>query len=61
MSLREAIRRSGQADLMSTWTRSSWGADDYEMWVAQRAALGSSSPVLALVDGQLARLDRDLG
>ena len=60
MSLREAVRRSGQADLMSTWTRSSWGADDYDMWLAQRAALGTHSPMLALVDGQIARLDRDL-
>jgi hypothetical protein len=23
---------SGQADLMSSWTRSAWGADDYEAW-----------------------------
>jgi hypothetical protein len=60
MSLREAVRRSRQADLMSTWTRSSWGADDYDMWLAQRDALGASSPMLALVDGQLARLDHDL-
>jgi hypothetical protein len=59
-SLREAVRRSGQADLMSTWTRSSWGADDYDLWVAQRAALGTRSPMLALVDGQIARLDREL-
>jgi hypothetical protein len=61
MSLREAVRRSGQADLLSAWTRSSWGADDYEMWLAQRAALGPTSPMLALVDGQIARLDRELG
>ena len=61
MGLREAVRRSGQADLMSTWTRSSWGADDYDMWLAQRAALGSRSPMLPLVDGQIARLDRELG
>ena len=46
---------------MSTWTRSSWGADDYEMWLAQRAAVRASSPMLALIDGQLARLDRELG
>jgi hypothetical protein len=59
MSLREAVRSSGQADLMSTWTRSSWGVDDYDLWLAQRAALGASSPMLALVDGQLARLDRE--
>jgi hypothetical protein len=61
MTLRETVRRSGQADLMSTWTRSSWGTDDYEMWRAQRAAIGPGSPMLPLVDGQLARLDRELG
>ena len=60
MSLREAVRSSGQADLMSTWTRSAWGVDDYDMWVAQREALGARSPMLALVDGQLARLDVEL-
>ena len=60
MALREAVRRSGEADLMSTWTRSAWGADDYDMWLAQRDALGTTSPMLALVDGQLARLDREL-
>ena len=61
MSLREAVRRSGEADLLSTWTRSSWGTDDYEMWLAQRDALGPTSPMRALVAGQLARLDRELG
>lgn len=61
MSLREAVRSSGQADLMSTWTRSSWGNDDYEIWQAQRAAVGPSSPMLALIDGQLNRLDREFG
>lgn len=61
LGLREAVRASGQADLMSTWTRSSWGSDDYEMWVAQRAAIGADSPMRALVDGQLARLDREFG
>ncbi|MBO9522133.1 MAG: transcriptional regulator [Nocardioidaceae bacterium] len=60
MSLREAVRRSAQADLISTWTRSSWGSDDYEMWVAQKAAVGPGSPMLPLVEGQLARLDREL-
>ena len=45
---------------MSTWTRSSWGSDDYEMWVAQRDAVEARSPMLPLVDGQIARLDREL-
>ncbi len=60
-SLRQSLLRSHEADLMSTWTRSSWGTDDYEMWLAQRAAVGSRSPMLALIDGQIGRLDRELG
>jgi hypothetical protein len=60
-SLRQAIMRAGSPDLMSTWTRSSWGDDDYDMWLAQRAAIGPTSPLLPLVDGQIARLDRELG
>ena len=31
-----ALLRSREADLMSTWTRSAWGRDDYEIWVAQQ-------------------------
>ena len=61
MALREAVRRSGEADLMSTWTRSAWGRDDYEIWVAQQQVVPASSPVRALIDGQVARLDRELG
>jgi hypothetical protein len=59
--LRHAVMRSGRADLMSSWTRTAWGSDDYEMWQTQRTALGPGSPLLPLVDGQLARLDRELG
>lgn len=59
--LRQALMASGRADLMSTWTRTAWGSDDYEMWQAQRAALGARSPLLPLVDGQLARLDAEYG
>lgn len=59
-SLRQAVLTSGSADLMSTWTRSSWGSDDYDVWVAQRAAIGASSPLLPLVDGQISRLDAEL-
>jgi hypothetical protein len=60
-SVRRAVLTSREADLMSTWTRSSWGADDYEMWQAQLTALGSRSPLRPLVAAQLSRLDRELG
>ncbi len=59
-SLRQALLRSRTPELMSAWTRSGWGRDDYDMWLAQRAVVPASSPMRALVDGQIARLDREL-
>ncbi|KJK12596.1 transcriptional regulator [Terrabacter sp. 28] len=59
--VRTAILRSGRADLMSAWTRSASGADDYEMWQAQARVLGPGSPLLPLVQNQIQRLDRELG
>ncbi|EWT01436.1 transcriptional regulator [Intrasporangium oryzae NRRL B-24470] len=59
--LRQALLRSGRPDLMSAWTRSASGADDYEMWQAQAAALGPGSPLMPLVHNQILRLDRELG
>ncbi len=61
LSLRHAVLEHGVPDLMSSWTRSFWGADDYDMWLAQRAALSPTSPLLPLVAGQIARLDREFG
>jgi hypothetical protein len=58
-SLRQAVLNSREPDLMSTWTRSAWGADDYDMWQAQLDALGAGSPLRPLAAGQLARLDRE--
>jgi hypothetical protein len=60
-SLRQAVLNSREPDLMSTWTRSAWGTDDYAMWQAQLNALGTGSPLRPLATGQLARLDRELG
>jgi hypothetical protein len=60
-TLKEAVLRSGAADLMAQWTRSAWGEDDYDMWVAQRAALAADSPMRAVVEGQISRLDLELG
>jgi hypothetical protein len=59
--LRRAVLGSGRADLMSAWTRSASGADDYEMWQAQAQLLGPGSPLMPLVQNQLHRLDRELG
>jgi hypothetical protein len=59
--VRTAILRSGRADLMSAWTRSASGADDYEMWQAQARVLGAGSPLMPLVQSQIQRLDRELG
>ncbi len=60
-SLRQAVLTSREPDLMSSWTRSAWGADDYDMWQAQLEALGPSSPLRPIAAGQLARLDREYG
>ena len=60
-SLRQAVLDSHEPDLMSTWTRSAWGADDYDMWQAQFDALGTASPLRPLAAVQLARLDREFG
>ena len=61
LSLREAVLQYGVPDLMSSWTRSAWGADEYQMWLAQRAAVSATSPLLPLITGQIARLDREHG
>jgi hypothetical protein len=60
-SLRQAVLGSREPDLMSTWTRSAWGLDDYGMWQAQLNALGPSSPLRPLAAGQIARLDKEVG
>ena len=53
------LRGAMQRYLMSAWTRSSWGQDDYEMWLAQRECASPASPLLPLINGQIARLDRE--
>lgn len=58
--LRHALLDSRRADLLASWTRSSWGSDDYEAWVAQRSLLPAGSPLLPMVRSQVARLDREL-
>jgi hypothetical protein len=59
-SLREAVLRSAHLDLMSRWTRSGWGSEDYAMWQAQAQLVQATSPLAPLIAGQLARMDREL-
>jgi hypothetical protein len=59
-SLRAALLAGREPDLMSTWTRTAWGSDDYEVWLAQREVIATTSPMRALVEGQIARLDSEL-
>ncbi|TWP33167.1 GAF domain-containing protein [Leekyejoonella antrihumi] len=58
--LRESIASSTSPDVMSTWTRSSWGSDDLDMWHRLEGALPTDSPLHAMVRGQLARIDHAL-
>lgn len=57
-SLRLAVLRSGQVDLMTTWTRSRWGAVDLEMWERQSALLPFRSPLHAVAEAQVQQLRR---
>jgi len=59
--VRAAVLGAGQPDLLAAWTRTAWGAEDYDAWTAQRDLLPPSSPLTSLVRSQIARLDRELG
>ena len=60
-AMRESLLHTRSAVLMSAWTRTSWGNDDYAMWTAQRDLAGPNSPLSPLIDGQIARLDAEYG
>jgi hypothetical protein len=59
--LRAAILSSARVDLMVSWTRSRWGADDLQMWQRQAELLPSSSPLRPMAAAEAARLERSLG
>ena len=56
--LRAAILASGELDLMITWTRSHWGADDLHMWQQQARRLPPTSPLRPMALAEAHRLDR---
>ncbi len=55
--LRSAVYASGELDLMVSWTRSRWGADDMEMWEQQARRLPECSPLRPLAEAEVRRLD----
>ncbi len=59
--LRSALLASRDLDLMGTWTRSRWGADDLQMWQRQACDLPDTSPVRALAVAEVERLNREFG
>jgi hypothetical protein len=59
--LRGAILADGSADLLVSWTRTRWGADDLEMWQRQCAVLPGSSPLLSLSRAAVTKLDARFG
>jgi hypothetical protein len=54
-SMRQAVLDNREPDLMSTWTLSPWGADDYDTRRAQLDLLGPAPPLRPLAAGSLAR------
>jgi hypothetical protein len=59
--LRSALLASRDIDLMASWTRSRWGADDLQMWECQAAALPAASPLRGLAVAEAKRLNGEFG
>ncbi|MBM9466232.1 GAF domain-containing protein [Nakamurella leprariae] len=55
--LRAAVLRAGIPDLLVSWTRTPWGADDLPVWQHLARTLPASSPLRAAAAGESARLD----
>ncbi len=54
--LRAALLASGELDLIAGWTRSRWGADDLDMWLAQAELADPGSPLATIAMLELRRL-----
>jgi hypothetical protein len=59
--LRAALVAAGEVDLIAAWTRSRWGADDFDMWRLQAQLAATGTPLHAIAAMELKRLDRELG
>ncbi|WP_145225529.1 GAF domain-containing protein [Rudaeicoccus suwonensis] len=59
-NLARAVVASGRPDLLTTWTRQWWGAEDMTAWRALARSVSSASPVRRMAMAQLARLEGEL-
>ena len=59
--LRSALLTSMVPDLMASWTRTRWGAEDLPMWRRQAELLPRTSPLRAIALDEADRLDAQLG
>ncbi|MET3804303.1 transcriptional regulator of acetoin/glycerol metabolism [Nakamurella sp. UYEF19] len=59
--VRAALLTSEVPDLMASWTRTRWGAEDLVMWRRQAELLPCTSPLRAVATSEAQRLDRELG
>jgi hypothetical protein len=59
--LRGAIMAAGRPELLVSWTRTRWGADDLPMWQRQAEVLPPDSPLAAMAQAVVAKLDSRYG
>ncbi len=59
--VRAALLASEIPDLMASWTRTRWGAEDLGMWRRQAELLPVTSPLRAVAASEAQRLDLELG
>ncbi len=59
--LRAALIASNEPDLMVSWTRSRWGADDLDVWRRQAHTLPAGSPLRPIALAETVRLEREFG
>lgn len=55
-SIAAAVRASGRPELLASWTRQPWGADDAFAWQALAHILPMASPMRAVAQAHLQRL-----
>jgi hypothetical protein len=59
--LRAAILAADRPELLVSWTRTRWGADDLQMWQRLCAVLPADSPLRPIAASTAAKLDAEFG